>query len=89
MKPKRTRRLLILTMMSSVILLLSLPVTAADPCGRENQVSCISQALTTLQSCCNTYGNQGCTTFCVTQFDEEYTGCMVLKGCATPPPPQL
>lgn len=65
---------------------LSLPAdsgAAADPCGRENQVDCINQALQNLQDCIGSPG------YCADQFDRDYTGCMVLKGCASPPPPQM
>jgi hypothetical protein len=86
-------RLLLVLVMLVTIGLLSLPPgrakAADDPCGRTNQVFCINQALTDFQSCCNTYGDAGCATFCVTQFDADYNGCMVLKGCASPPPPVL
>lgn len=55
----------------------------ADPCGRDNQVDCINYALANLQDCIGSPG------YCADQFDRDYTGCMVLKGCASPPPPQF
>jgi hypothetical protein len=55
----------------------------ADPCGRPNQVQCIEYGLEQLQNCVGSPG------YCANQFDNDYTGCMVLKGCASPPPPVM
>lgn len=82
---KRIAIVFLITIAVLVVLSLGQTVPAskcvADPCGRENQVDCINQALQNLQGCI------GSATYCADQFDQDYNGCMVLKGCASPPPP--
>ena len=82
---KRIAVVLLITIAALVILLLGQTVPAsecvADPCGRDNQVDCINHALQNLQDCIGSPG------YCADQFDQDYNGCMVLKGCASPPPP--
>lgn len=79
---KRITRSLIGLVLLATMGALSFPAGAiADPCRRENQIECINYALDQLQGCI------GSPSYCADQFDADYIGCMVLKGCATPPPP--
>lgn len=88
---KLTRRLFILLtlLLTFGTLLWSPPAAFCAGCDRPNQVVCISEALTDFQACCNLWGNAGCGTICITAMDEQYYGCMLLKGCPNPPPPQM
>jgi len=79
----KTRKITVFLFMLASVLRFSFSAMAADdlgPCSRGNQVECGSYALTQLQNCV------GSGTYCANKCDEDYTGCMVLKGCASPPP---
>lgn len=77
------RKIVVVLFMLVSVLRFSFSAMASDdigPCGRDNQVECGSYALTQLQNCI------GSVAYCSAKFDEDYNGCMILKGCASPPP---
>lgn len=74
------RKIVVFLFVIVSVLRFSFSAMAVDPCGRDNQVECGSYALTQLQGCIGSPG------YCADQFDNDYKGCMILKGCASPPP---
>jgi len=83
MRRNLTRKFTVLVFLLASVLRFSFSAMAADdlgPCSRSNQVECGSYALTNYQTCI------GSASYCNAKADEDYVGCMVLKGCASPPP---